>query len=156
MELTERQHNLYNTARSTLLFDDLYEFILSLWPDEIDTTRRVVPSYECKRMTIVGLGEITDSHRAYLESLDYGNILVHLDYAVSIVVHKAAFSINVVRMIDINREYVRYLFEDKSIKYATETDNNKIPKGLIGCIDLIYDKKQIKKYFELNLNETVN
>lgn len=147
MELTEMQLALYEKAKGTLLFDDLYELVLTLWPEQIDTSKRDYVNYEKMTGLIQGLSKFDDSHQTFWATLDIGNLLVHLDHCILIAVHNMGLCQDVVRLKEINKSYMQFLFEDKSIRYAIEEDVEKIPMGLRGSLESLYDKKLIEEYF---------
>jgi len=80
MKLTVKQLNLRKKATDSLLFDDLYEFILSIWPDAINTSNRESANYATMIGLVAELVKMED-HQQFLENCEIGNLLVHLDYA---------------------------------------------------------------------------
>lgn len=146
MKLTKEQIALYDEACKTLLYDDLYAFVLSFWPDQVDTSKRGFIRYEEMKGRIDGLEEF-DYHQELFEEFEIGNLLVHLDYSLKIAVHKSGLILNVVRPKEINKLYVKFLFEDKSIGYVIEDSFEKIPQGIRENLDSIYDIELVKEYF---------
>lgn len=149
MQLTREQLNLCNKAIYSLLYDDLYNFVLSLWPYEIDTSKRDWTCYEDMKGKIVELSML-DDHQPFLEDCEIGNLLVHLDYALKIAIHKCGLCLDVVRPREINKSYVQFLFEDKSIGYAVTDHLDNIPEGIRENLESIYDLELAKEYFKRN------
>jgi hypothetical protein len=144
---TPKQRALYNRASETLAFDDIYEFLLQLWPREVDCSNRDNLNYSRMTGRIKSL-EKFDEHQEQLEALQHGNLFVHLDYAILVAVHHAGLVMNRVRMRELNREYVRHKFQAESIGYVMEKDKDKIPKGIRDNLDKIYDIELVKEYFK--------
>jgi len=149
MRLSKNQKALYEKASNSFLYDDLYNFILSLWPDEIDTSRRNYVRYEDMAGLIVELEKLED-HQMFLEDCKIGNLFVLLDYALKIAIHKCGLCLDIVRPREINRSYVRFLFEDKSIGYAVTDNIENIPQRIRESLDSIYDLELVKEYFRRN------
>ena len=145
MKLSKKQKILYARAHKTLLFADLYKFVLTLWPESIDTSHRKHVRYQESKGIIIGLDKF--DHDNLFEKFDIGNLLECLDYSIKIAVHKSGMIQNKVKLSDLNPEYIQFLFEKKSIGYAIEKNKEKIPPGLRDNIDSIYDISLIKKYF---------
>ncbi len=149
MKFTKEQAILYEKASKTLAFDDLYDLVVSCWPEQIDTSKRINADYE-------RMGAIIDSLNAFMhddlcdffEEHEIGNLLLHLDWALHSTAKKAAIILDIVRPGEINRECVKYRFEDQSIGYVIEEDPEKIPKGLRGALEDCYDIELIKEYFQ--------
>ncbi len=57
---------------------------------------------------------------------------------------------DVVVLREINRDFVRYWFEDRTIWYMLEPDETKIPVGLRGNLHAIFDEELIKQYYFKN------
>lgn len=120
-----------------------------MWPDEIDTSRRDSANYESMKGRIIEVSKL-DDHQDFLEDYEIGNLLVHLDYALKIAIHKCGLCLDVVRPREINKSYVRFLFEDKSIGYAVTDCVENIPQGIREDLDSIYDLELVKEYFRRN------
>lgn len=149
MELSKDQENLYKKAFNSLLYDDIYDFVLSLWPDEIDTSKKIYINYDYMKGTIEGLQKYEHD---YLEDYEIGNLLIHLDYALKIVVHRCGLCLNIVRPKEIDRLYVKYWFEDKTIGYAVTDNIEDIPQGFRENLDSMFDMELVKEYFNRNRN----
>ena len=150
MQLNEKQLALYEKAHDTLLFDDLYEFILALWPDKLNASNRDHVNYHKMTGIIHGLSEHEEYHVNILSSFDIGYLLIHLNYCLSIAVHKIGLITNLVRFKEINKEYVRFLFESEYIYYTMEEDKEKVPDKIRNNADSIYGKKLVDEYFARN------
>ncbi|WP_243367165.1 hypothetical protein [Fundidesulfovibrio soli] len=137
-------------ASESLLFDDLYDFVLMRWPERIDTSHREYVDFDKMHGTIRGLYDIEESGSELFWPFEISNLLVHLSYALYTVVHKICLMQDVVVLREINRDFVRYWFEDRTIWYMLEPDETKIPVGLRGNLHAIFDEELIKQYYFKN------
>lgn len=151
MRLTKEQEALCEKAKKTLLFDDLYEFVLSFWPVQIDTSRRDTINCETRAIMIYALEDEVDKRKEFFEkNFEIGNLLFHLNHDIKVAIQQVGAIIDVVRLSEINKSYVRFLFEDKGIKYAVEEDKQKVPHGFWEDREEIWDIDLVREYFKRN------
>ena len=132
------------------MFDDIFEFVLLKWPEKIDTSIRNRVNFEKMQGTLQGLSKIEESNKEFFEPLNIGNLLIHLNYSLFIAIHKIGLLQNVIRPKELNKAYIQFLFEKKSIAYAVEPKTDNIPIGIRDNLEDIYDKQLIQKYFQIN------
>ena len=150
IELTEADMPLYEKARQSLLFDDLLDFVISKWPLHIDTSSREYVDYVKRQGSIEGLYDIGDDLERFFEKLEADNLFVHLNWSLSVAVHQIGLMQNTVYLKDINREYVKFRFEDCSISRVIEEDISKIPPGIRDDLDFLYDIDLVVEYYKRN------
>ncbi len=150
MKPAKDQEALYIKAYNSLLYDDLYDFIISLWPDEIDTSKKAYVDHKNMKGTIEGLQRYEHD---FIEEYEIGNLLIHLDYALKIVVHRCGLCLNIVRLKNIDRLHVRYWFEDKTIGYAVSENQENVPQGFRENLESMFDFELVKEYFRRNKSE---
>lgn len=148
MKLTFDKSEMLKKASDSLLFDDLLSLVLLMWPEKIDTSVRKYVDYEKMQGVIEGLSELEERNEEFFEGLEIENLLTHLNHALVIAVNKIGLLENSVSKNDINKDYVRYLFENKCIAYAIEPIVENIPLGLRGNLEYTFDKELIEKYFQ--------
>jgi len=59
-----------------------------------------------------------------------------------------------VRPKEINKSYIRFLFEDKSIRYVVTHRIEDIPQGIKDNLNSIYDSDLVREYYKRNKRVT--
>lgn len=116
--ITEKLIEL-NKGSEGLLFDNMCNLVLSFFPEKLNTSHRKMVEFDRMVGVIVNFSDIIENVRENTYPFRYSELLEDLCHAVLVAIHKIGLIYDEVEPPKINRKYIRYYFEEETLKRRT-------------------------------------
>jgi hypothetical protein len=139
-----------NKTEKAILFDNIFDLVLCLFPETLDTSTRRHVRYSEMKGSVGDIFDITENAIKQTWTLRYSSLLQQMCTVVLKISRKIGIMYDHVELSKINREYVKYHFEEVTIKEYQNALKADATKEEIDDFQVVFDADEVRKYCILN------